>query len=113
MSAEPFKKLCSEADAHAAELGRDADSLDGLSREAMLKSALELYDGKACPVCDTPFDPEAFQSHLAGKLDHLDAVSKRRSTLETELKPILDVLYAAGTALTNMIGYAGQFSPKV
>jgi hypothetical protein len=113
MSAEPFKKLCSQADAQAAELGKDADSLDGLSREAMLKSAVELYDGKACPVCDTPFEPEAFRGHLAGKLDHLDAVSKRRSTLETELEPILDALYAAGTALATVIGYSGQFSPKV
>jgi recombinational DNA repair ATPase RecF len=108
-----FKEACIEADASAAELGKDATSLDGLSREALLKSALELYDGTACPVCDTPFGQEAFQAHLAGKLDHLEAVSKRRDALEAEIKPILDTLHSAGTALATMIGYAGQFSPKV
>lgn len=69
--------------------GQHAESLDGLSRESLLKSALELYDGAACPVCDTPFEPGAFTGHLAGKLAQLKDVSKRRAALEAELKPIL------------------------
>lgn len=60
LQSDAFKQVCSTADANAAELGRDADSLNGLSREALLKSALELYDGTTCPVCDTPFEPDAF-----------------------------------------------------
>lgn len=109
----PFKQACSTAATNAAELGKEAESLDGLSREALLKSAMELYDGVACPVCDTPFEPEAFASHLAGKLEHLDDVSKRRAALEAELKPILDALHAGGTALNTMIDHAGLFSPKI
>ena len=113
LQADPFKQACATANSHATELVKDADSLVGLSREALLKSALELYDGTACPVCDTPFEPEAFQGHLAGKIAHLNAVTKRRRALEASLKPILDVLHAASTALVTMIGYADQFSPKV
>ena len=64
LQADTFKQACDAADANAVELGKDADSLNGLSREALLKSALELYDGTACPVCDTPFEPDAFQGHL-------------------------------------------------
>lgn len=109
----PFKQLCLTAEASAAELGKNADSLNGLSRETLLKSALELYDGAACPVCDSPFEPDAFTGHIAQKLTHLDELSKRRIALEAELKPILDAFHSAGTALNNMIEHASAFSPKV
>lgn len=64
-------------------------------------------------MCDTPFEPEAFQSHLAEKLAHLEEVSKRRTTLEADLEPILDSLHTAGSALNAMIEHAGLFSPKI
>ncbi|MGN7880717.1 AAA family ATPase [Ensifer sp. 22460] len=113
LQTDPFKQACATAEANAAELGKDADSIDALSRESLLKSALELYDGSACPVCDTPFEPDAFTGHLAGKLAHLEDVSKRRAAIEAELKPILDTVHAAGTALNIMIEHAGLFSPKI
>ena len=113
LSAAPFQEACGTADALAAELSADAGSLDDLSREALLKSAVELYDGSTCPVCDTPFAPDMFEAHLADKLSHLEQVSKRRAALETALKPILDSLHAAGSSLTTMIDLAGQFTPKV
>ncbi|WP_316978904.1 ATP-binding protein [Shumkonia mesophila] len=113
LGSESFKQACAAAEASAAELGKDADSLDGLSRETLLKSAVELYDGTNCPVCDTPFEPGEFEAHLAAKLGHFDAVTKKRTALEAEIKPLLDTLYAAGTALATMIGYAPQFSPPV
>ncbi len=113
LQTDPFKQACTTAEANAAKLGKDADSIDGLTRESLLKSALELYDGSACPVCDTSFEPEAFTGHLAGKLAHLENVSKRRAAIEAELKPILDTVHAAGTALNTMIEHAGLFSPKI
>lgn len=113
LQAGPFQQACSSADANAIELGKDSESLNDLSRESLLKSALELYDGAACPVCDTPFEPDAFTGHVAGKLAHLEDVSKRRTALEDELKPILDTLHAAGTALNTMIDHAYMFSPKI
>lgn len=102
LGSEAFQKVCEKAEDSAAGLEKDADSLDGLSREALLKSAIELYDGTACPVCDTPFEPRIFEEHLAAKLSHLDAVTKKRAALESEIKPTLDTLHAAGTALEQI-----------
>jgi len=113
LQSEAFQLACSTATSHAADLGTDAESLDGLSRDSLLKSALELYDGTACPVCDTPFEPEAFEAHLSQKLSHLEEVGKRRAALEGELKPILDSLHAAGSALNVMIDHGGNFTPKL
>lgn len=113
LQADPFKQACSTAEAITAELGKYAESLSGLSRESLLKSALELYDGAVCPVCDTPFEPETFTGHVAGKLAQLEELSKRRAALEAELKPILDALHGVGTALNTMIDHAGMFSPTV
>lgn len=113
LQSDSFRQLCTGVDAQAAELGKDSASLDGLSRASLLNSALELYDGSVCPVCDTPFEPERFTGHLNDKLAHLDSVSKSRLALEQELKPILDALHAAGTAANLMIEHATQLSPKV
>jgi len=113
LQSQAVRQACSAADARAAELGEDAASLDSLSRHALLSSAIELYDGTGCPVCDTPFTPDAFQNHVGVKLAHLDEIGKRRAALEAELNPILDTLHAAGTALTNMIELAALFIPKI
>jgi recombinational DNA repair ATPase RecF len=113
LEAEPVRQSCATAEAMASDLAKDPAVVDGLSREDLLKSALNLYDGTACPVCDTKFDPKTFTDHLAGKLAHLEAVAMRRTALEDKIKPILDALHAAGTALSTMIGHAGQLSPKV
>lgn len=113
LQADPFGQACTSAAVIAAELSKDAASLDGLSRESLLKSALDQYDGIACPVCDTPFESETFTAHVAAKLAHLEDVSKRRAALEAELKPILDALHATGTAINTMIEHANMFSPKI
>lgn len=113
LASDAFKQICTETDASVAELGKDADSLEGLSREALLKSAVELYDGVACPVCDTPFEPGGFEAHLAAKFSHLDEVTKNRTAVEAQIKPILDTLHTVGSALGTMIEHASQFSPPI
>lgn len=50
----------------ATALSADA-ALTDMSREALLRAALELYDGEACPVCDTPFQLDAFNAHIEAK----------------------------------------------
>ncbi len=113
LCAESFIQACAAATASAAELGGDAESLTGVAREAMLKSALELFDNNVCPVCDTALERGAFRGHVASKLEHLAAVTAKRAALEAQIKPILDRLHAAGTALATVIGYGGQFIPPV
>lgn len=110
LRSEDFAKNCALAITTATELGKDADSLDGLSRESLLKTALEQYDGSTCPVCDSAFEPGAFELHLAEKLTHLDEVTKKRATLEGEVKPILDSLLASGTALAAVIAHGALFA---
>lgn len=52
------------------ELAADPTSANGVKRETLLNSALELYDEEVCPVCDKPFGPDGFVTHLKaiGKL---------------------------------------------
>jgi hypothetical protein len=113
LRSEAFEKACGEAAEAAAELGKDADSLHEVSREALLRSALDLFDDKVCPVCDTPFLPEEFREHVAAKLEQLDAVAAKRAALEAQIGPLLDVLHAAGTALATVITHGRNLTPPV
>lgn len=108
-----FEKACAEAAAAAEMLLKDADIVNGVSREALLTSALEQYDGKVCPVCDTPFDPETFRQHLEEKIGHLEIVAARRAALEKLVSPLMDAVHAAGTALNAVITHASQLTPPV
>jgi hypothetical protein len=113
LRAESFVQACAAATAGAAELAGDAESLMGIAREAMLNTALKLFDDKVCPVCDTAFEAGNLRGHIASKLEHLAAVTAKRAALEAQIKPILDGLHAAGTAMATVIGYGGQFSVPV
>ncbi len=113
LRSEAFKETCVAAASAAAELTKDADSLDAVSREALLRSALDFYDDKVCPVCDTPFEPDAFRQHVAEKLKHFEAVTVKRRALEAQIGPLMDVIHAVGSALATVIGYGAQLNPPV
>jgi recombinational DNA repair ATPase RecF len=91
----------------------DPVALTGISRDALLRSAVELYDGHACPVCDTPFEPELFNAHVAAKLVHLEVVATQRRALELLVQPVLSRIQAAGSALATLIGHAANLLPLV
>lgn len=90
-------------------LASDPAVVNGVKLEALLNSALELYDDENCPVCDKPFEPAGFGAHLQAKLVHFDAVTAKRKALEEHVKPITDAIYAAGTALAKVIEYGPLF----
>src|SRR3546814_377051 len=90
-------------------LASDPAVANGVKLEALLSSALELYDDETCPVCDKPFEPAGFEAHLQAKLAHLDAVTTQRKALEEQVKPITDAIYAAGTAIAKVIEYGPLF----
>lgn len=113
MESEGFKESCATAEAMTNALLKDEWIMNGLSREELLKSALEQYDGKECPVCSSPFEPEPFRKHIAQKLNHFDEVCKRRNELESKLKPIIDIIYTTDSAIGSLVAYADQFAPKV
>src|SRR3546814_5069680 len=86
-------------------LASDPAVANGVKLEALLSSALELYDDETCPVCDKPFEPAGFEAHLQAKIAHLDAVTTQRKALEEQVKPITDAIYAAGTAIAKVLEY--------
>lgn len=79
------------AQSSVAQLEADAVLLQGANREAMLRTALALYDD-SCPVCGTEFDFDTFERVVKTKLDALSAASEKRRALESQLDPIADVL---------------------
>lgn len=94
-------------------LAADTDGVSGVSRDALLRSALELYDDQACPVCDTPFLPPAFTAHVQAKLSHLAGVAAQRKALELLVQPIMGRIQAVGSALATLITHANNLTPAV
>src|SRR3546814_21054300 len=59
-------------------LASDPAVANGVKLEALLSSALELYDDETCPVCDKPFEPAGFEAHIQAKIEQLDRSDERR-----------------------------------
>lgn len=113
LNSKEFTELYKQLELEVAELEKDPAVLDGVSREALFQSALKMFDEKACPVCDTTFDPQHFRQHLNGKLKHLEEITAKRKALESRLGPILEVMLLVGTLLNALIGYGPQLKPAV
>jgi hypothetical protein len=95
------------------ELEADPTIIDGASREALLRSAVELFDDAHCPVCDTDWEPDAFRLLVAEKRAKLrDAVS-RRDAAEKQLEPISLCLDALAIALTTPARYGQLLVPQI
>lgn len=108
-----FISRCAKAAEVITELTKDENFLASASRASFLQTALSLYDGSACPVCDTPFTNQNFRTHLAHKLDHLESVSKRRSEAELKLAPMIAELEYAKTAALGIAHFGALFQPPV
>jgi recombinational DNA repair ATPase RecF len=113
LSSPAFEAACIAAASAAVELAKDAAVLDGITREALLRSALDLYDENVCPVCDTPFEPDTFRHHVAEKLRHLEEVTTKRKALESQIAPLMDAIHAVGGVMATVIGHGAQLSPPV
>ena len=111
--ASPFQTTCADAAAEAAILAADSAIVDGVTRAELLNAAVDLFDGKVCPVCDTAFEPEEFRDHIEAKLKHFDAVAAKRVAFELKIKPLLDGLVTAGSGLATIIAHCGTFAPPV
>lgn len=107
LSAETFTTPCNEAKETILELSKDTDLLNNVSREALLRSSLDLFDGEHCPVCDKEWTIEDFKKHVQEKLTKLSAVKTKRTALELKLRPIIQDLAAVKSALAT----AKQYGP--
>ncbi len=111
-ASKDFVKRCNAAIAIIDEIGTDTAGIEGVTRQELLNSALTLYDGKHCPVCDTPLTPEVFERHVRTKLARYDFITKRRASLDKELQEIRTAIMAAGLALRGVADFAAQIKPK-
>ena len=113
IAGETFKASAKAAADAITEFRSDPASSDGISHEALLKSALNLFDDRACPVCDTPWEPAEFRRVIGEKLEHFHALTKRREEMERQLTPVTDELSALASALALVSKYGPQLTPPV
>lgn len=113
ITGEDFRLSCKAAAESIAELGKDAESLDGVARQDLLRSALELFDDHTCPVCGTDWEPEKFKAIVEAKLKHFDEVAARRAGVEKKLTPITERLVQFASTLTLVAKYGPLLSPPV
>jgi ABC-type transport system involved in cytochrome c biogenesis ATPase subunit len=95
VAAEEFPNLAkAEVDAILAgleRLERDPALLAAVQRRAFIEKGLELVDGPACPLCDTPWEDE---QHIC---DHL----KAKLAKSTEAQKIQEALLKKGTGVAQ------------
>ena len=113
LRSESFDEARAAAYVAAQNLVQDAALLAHVSREELLRSALDQFDGERCPVCNTEWTEDAFRAHVAAKLEAFKAATEKRALVEAECKPIVDALDAARTALQPLIEYGPLLTPPV
>ena len=113
LSSGDVQAQCVAAQASIAKLLQDEKFLESATSEEFLQRALAAYDEEVCPVCDTPWEPEAFRAHVAQKLArHSDAMKQRR-TLEKELRPIADLVIELVALCTEVAAHGAALKPVV
>ena len=87
-------------------LRADAALLDAVVRDNFLRTALELFEGEACPACDKPISAEDFSRVIAAKRDKLAEVARLRKDAEALLSPLRKTLESELGALRAAYPYA-------
>lgn len=108
-----FVADCNAAKEACEDLAKDPAALEAVSREALLRSALKLFDGDHCPVCDTAWAPEHFKQHVDEKLEHFAEVAARRKVIEEQFQSIAEKIDSARSALAAAKKYGPLLEPAV
>lgn len=95
------------------ELATDGKFLINASRESFLREALVAFDREVCPVCDTPWKAEEFESHLRHKLDQFALVASKRKAVEKQLEPFEKKLEVMMASLAMVAHLGPQLQPKI
>lgn len=88
-------------------LRADEAKLRDVERAGMLTTALKVFDGEHCPVCETAWDPEHFREAVKRQIQGLEAIAKKRARLEKLLLPIIHEFDRARSTL-DVVGRLGQ-----
>lgn len=85
----------------------------GIKKETLLRSAIELIDEEACPVCDTPWQADALKQHITEKLDAFAEFTKKRTDAQKLSLPLLDILANLQDSVILIARYASKFKPAI
>jgi RecF/RecN/SMC N terminal domain len=94
-------------------LGENPLAADGVQREALLRSAIALFDDKECPVCAIPWSADEFRAVVTAKLKTYDAAATQRAEAEKLLQPIIEHIERFRDALDLGVKCGKQITPQV
>jgi recombinational DNA repair ATPase RecF len=103
---EERKAERSAAVAELKALKADEAKLTDVARDALLASALTLFDDEHCPVCQTEWNPDAFRAVVAAQRDALQQAADLRKAVERMLEPFTKELEALPQQIEHLTTYA-------
>lgn len=83
----------------------------GIKRETLLRSAIELVDEEACPVCDTPWKADTLKQLITDKLEAYAEFTKKRIDAQKLSLPLLETLTSLRDSAVLVVSYATKFRP--
>lgn len=90
------------------ELKANEARLTDVVRDALLESALALFDEEHCPVCQTEWKPDEFRAVVDAQREALKQAAEARATVEKLLEPLIEELEALPEMLGQLTIYARQ-----
>jgi recombinational DNA repair ATPase RecF len=101
------------ATAALTKLRENEENLTGIARDALLKSALELFDDAKCPVCETAWEAETFKAVVASQRERLAAAVAERKAVEAQLNPIMAKFATLASAMDTVAGHCSKFPQQI
>ncbi|MGB3464726.1 MAG: ATP-binding protein, partial [Cyclobacteriaceae bacterium] len=93
-TAAEFRASCAEARLQLERLRSSETLLAKVTRDTFYEMALEIFDGDACPACDTPWDQETFVGLISAKQAELKHAQGLRRDAANGLRTVAVALEA-------------------
>ncbi|MBI3372908.1 MAG: AAA family ATPase [Betaproteobacteria bacterium] len=84
-----------------------------VKHESFLSTGIELANDAMCPFCDTPWDLAELKGKVQEKIDHLKEATRKRTTTEKKMTPLIAALKKVETAVEGLLRYAALAKPPV
>lgn len=79
----------------------------------MLDVALEIFNEKQCPVCDTEWEAENFRTLVQNKLSRLDSLKKQQSDIENIITPIATTIETLAAQIMIVAEYGSLLAKPI
>lgn len=113
ISNDDFKQKCISIILFINELQSNKFGIKNITKENLFNIALSEFNNDQCPVCDTKWEPVKFKSLLLEKIETLKDAKLKRIQLETELKPVIELLESTQYSIEQLAKYGIKFSPPI